>query len=300
MQRNGEARYFLAGILVISFCACLLWPDRALSESGIRLKENITANDSTAAQPPPFNPGGGYIENIYRFKIKNKNIVCNEDVNIGLNPPIIGFVNDPEGSLYGLGAKGYAHFLGFKKNLNNAWSSQLHWEMVDESSQTVYLGVKTGEDANGCDFRSFEVEVGICDSGPHCFFCCDDYQGDIPCENPTKLTNNQIYKAEPFTMTAGAGTIQGQVTRLSNGNGVVANISILKIGTCVFDSPDNDEDFSMNIATEWIPQSETGKYAVPSLPFGNYWITAITVGFMQTKTQNVNSTAPYTVDFSIP
>lgn len=297
MLKNGEARTSLAGFLAISLCLSLLWSGPALGKSGIRLKEVITANDSTAAQPPAFNPGGTLIENLYRFKIKNKNSVCNEDVNIGLNPPIIGFINDPGMIL----KQGHANFLGFKKNLGDAWSSQLHWEMVDETSQTVYFGVETGEDVSGCDFRGFEVEVGICDSGPHCFFCCDDYQGDVPCENPTKLTNNQLYKPASSTAPAGTGAVQGQVTRLSNGNGVVSSITIMKIGTCVLGGPDNADDFLMTIATEWIPQSEVGKYSVPNLPYGNYKVIAITAGFTQIKSETINAGNPSpTVDFQIP
>lgn len=286
MRRYRAAGSIPASILVIFLCMCVLLPGQAFPKSGIRIKQGITPDDAT--DPPPAE----LKENIYYFKVKNKNQICDEAVKINL--PIGGFKNDPLGTP--LFPRGDAAFLGLKRNLSDPYSSSLSYEQKDETTKTIYLGVETNEDSNGCDFQGFQVTIRICDTGPHGLFTCDDWHSDKPCESPTPHAPQLLVKAEELPPPTGSGTIEGIVTKLSTGAGLLAAISIKKVGACVVGGPDNTDIYSGMTATHPFPPDK-GEYEAVDLPYGNYKVTAIVSGLFITKSAMVSSPVPVVVDF---
>lgn len=280
MQRS---KFILASILLIFLLLCVLLPDQALAKSGIRLKEDITMMD--ASNPPPNQTR----ENIFYFVVRNVNwAICTEEVKV--NAPV--FINDPFTDRDGLVAKGHARFLGFKRDLSDPYSSELKFFVKCGKEKRIYFGVETGEDGNGCDFHAFRVRVRICDTGEHCFFCCDDYHLDKPCENPTAFWPELTVHAAAVSQPAGTGEIYGRVTDGTTGRGLRVRIVVRKVGMCVTGGPDNTDTYLGEDHTKLLPLAERGTYKFENLPFGNYEVVARRDGVRQTKSVTINSGTP--------
>jgi hypothetical protein len=289
MQRN---RYFLASCLLIVLGIYALLPEQLLAESGIRWPNEITM--VTPDNPPPDQTR----VSTFSLAVENVNDVCNEDVKISV--PAMGLKNDPFKA--GLKEKGAAQFLGFKETKNGSLLQSISFNLEDESCEgcarppkTIYFDVETGEDANGCDFQAFSLKVKVCDTGEHCFFCCDNYDGDVPCETPTALVKVKEVQAGLAFQPSGSGTINGKVSD-SSGRGLNAKIKISKVGTCVPGQLDVADSYDANLSTKRNGPNK-GIYSAASLPFGNYKVVAKRDGVRQEKSVSVVNSTPVVVDF---
>ncbi len=277
-------------LIVLTVSMSMHLPTQVFAGSGIRVNEEIKMEDASNPQPDKTEM------TTFSFKIRNTNNVCNEDVKIGapLAKPVI--VNDPRASRDGVLAKGKVTFLGFKRRAIEPLSTELNFEVVDETTETVFFDVESGEDSNGCDFQAFEVNVRVCDTGPKCFFCCDHFDG--PCEGPTPHTLKYHVDAVKVATPSGTGKISGKVTN-NNGVGSHARVLIRKIGTCVPDGPDDENTFRQELSTNRI--TDRGSYSAENLPFGNYDVTARKDGTKQQKSIVLNSVTPQVdVNFTLP
>jgi len=230
--------------------------------------------DST--NPPPDKTR----ETIFSFVVGNANQVCDEEVKITK----ILFKNDPRAEDDKVSKKkGISEFLGFKRNLDHSYSPELSFVLEDETVTTIFFGVRTGEDNDGCDFRAFKVIVGICDTGPKCSTCCD--WSDPPCEPPTPYKLEKTIDAAPLDQPSGTGKIYGKVS--ITGTKLRARVSA-RLPNCVIGLPDNTADYSDNRDTSKLEPI----YEFENIPFGTYEVTARYDGNAKTEMVTIDENNP--------
>jgi hypothetical protein len=257
----------------------------AWANSGIRCVNDCSYGMSPSSNPPAYQDR----VTTFDFQIKNTNNVCNEDLKIA----DVVLLNDPWATRDGLIASGYSSFLGFKESAGGGTFSSLDFELKDGNSKTIYVDVKTGEDSNGCDFKAFKLNVLVCDTGAHGFFKCDNFDRDKPCESPTPLTPLWTLEAAPTPPDPGTGQVSGIVLR-DIGGGLHARMRLLRIGTCVANSPDGAGGIiNLEDSTEAFGVNQ-GKYSFSNLPYGQYSLTAIVIGVTDDHTETKN----FTIDSS--
>jgi hypothetical protein len=252
-------------------------------KSGLELSGGIVMDSPT--NPPPSELS----QTTFHLNIHNDNWICDEEMKFALSL-IRGFVNDPMADRDGLLPKGYAKFLGFQRNPGDPFSDDLKFEIVDETTVSIYFAVETGEDSEGCDFNGFDVTLRLCDTGDHCFFCCDNYQLDRPCEGPTPFSPNYSVTAVQVASASGTATIYGYVTEASTGRGLHASITVRKAGNCVLGGPDNTDSYQLHLDTNRV--ADRGAYEAGPLPYGNYVVVAVKDGIRQSKPVSITAGTP--------
>jgi hypothetical protein len=280
-------------LLFILFFGILTLSTPGWCTSGLELIGEIVMDSPT--NPPPSE----LTQTTFHFNIRNSNSVCDEEMKFALQA-VGGFVNDPKAERAGISPKGYSKFLGFKRNLSDLFFSEsLDFEIEDETTVTIYFAVETGEDSDGCDFNGFDVAFHLCDTGNHCFFCCDTLiDGDRPCEEPTPFSPKISVRAPQVAAATGTGKIYGHVTDASTGKGLLASISVRKKGNCVHGGPDNADTYSNNFNTNQV--KDRGAYETGPLPYGTYEVAPVKDGIQRTsKTVSVTAGTPNVeVDFT--
>lgn len=302
-----KKRYALAGIC--SFLILyLLAPLPAIASSGIRINPPNTVRAVGDSSPPPTVLD---FEKTYYFQIENTNDVCDEEVKIDKGI----FLNDPD---HLLAKRGRSEFVGFSLDSNGPFQPSLRFVLEDETCEgcarppyTIYFRVKTGEDSNGCDFRGWKLPIIVCDQGEHCFTCCDNYDGDIPCEGPTKVTPSIVYEEGPGLafLPTGTGTISGRVTgphpliqTLIVGKD--ASILVTPIRNCVPGQRDEEKQLVLKKGKTdpAVLNAKKGFYTIANLDYGQYLVTArITLLKAKTQTITLSQTNPtIIIDFIFP
>jgi hypothetical protein len=273
MQQTRVVKAFSAIIFKVLLCLCVLLPVYAHSDSGIAIKQTLAISGASSAPPPDQTH-----ESWYAFVIENNNDVCDEEV-------LISVVNFTPGFL------GVAKFLGFTDSPGSPYDGNvLHFELEDETEKTIYFGVETGEDVNGCDFDHFAASVKVCDTGIHGFYGCDAADADKPCEAPTPKTQSITQEATPVAQPEGSGRIYGHVDN-SSGDSLLALIGIIKDGFCVPGQPDNTDKFIGQVTTsQYYPN--VGYYEATNLPYGTYSVTAQRDGSLQLQTVTLTIANP--------
>ena len=305
MQEN---RYALAGIC--SFLILyLLAPVPAIASSGIRINPPNTVRAVGDSSPPPTVLD---FEKTYYFQIENTNGVIDEEVKIDKGI----FLNDPD---HLLPKRGKSEFVGFSLDSNGPFQPSLRFVLEDETCEgcarppyTVYFQVRTGEDANGCDFRGWKLPIIVCDIGEHCFTCGDNFHADIPCEGPTKLTPSIVYQEGPGLsfQPLGTGTISGRVTgphpifKAQPPVGKDASILVTPIRNCVPGQRD-DEKILVPQKTKTDPavlKVKKGFYRIENIDYGQYLLTArISLSKVQRQTITLSETNPnIIINFNFP
>jgi hypothetical protein len=171
--------------------------------------------------------------------------------------------------------------------------------------------VRTGEDTNGCDFRGWKLPIIVCDQGEHCFLCCDNYDADIPCESPTKLTPSIVYEEGPGLsfQPLGTGTISGRVTGphpllKAQTVGKDASILVTPIRNCVPGQRDSDKPLiPKKVKTDpAVLKVKKGFYRIENIDYGQYLVTArISLLKVQRQTITLSETNPtITINFNFP
>lgn len=234
--------------------------------------------------PPP----DSYTISTFSFTIRNKNDICDEDVRIQQ----ADFLNDILPGDTSERRQGYSALLGFKRELSDSPVESLSFGLADQSEATIYVDVATGEDEDGCDFRGFSLGVGICDTGPRCFFCCD-WEKRPSCEPPTRYIPRIHIIAAEIPPPAPLARIHGTVNN-SRGRPVAARIFINSEGPCV---PGGVDVSRAGAAFEGTQRDVVmGVYDVNELPYGKYSVTATKDGESQVESGVVlNAATPEAV-----
>lgn len=279
MRNSMAARFLLAGVCTISLFICFLLPGPALSESGIHKKKEINIGGGQTVHPVDMHHIGFYCI------IENTNTKCNEDVIITMDEC------NPENS------RGKADFLGFSQAEQPGppyVEPLVIPDFEDETERTIYFTVETGEDSDGCDLKSFDMKIYVCDTGPFGFFDCD--KSDDDCEALTPLTFKKHIDAIDGSQPTGQGSISGWVTD-SEGKGLHTGIHVRKVAGCLPGELDNTVIYDETWGTRK-DEPDRGYYEARSIPFGSYEVTAFYEGIFDTQYVAVTFGNPHEdVDF---
>jgi hypothetical protein len=264
MKTVGLQVYSMRYMMVLIFSLGMILPNLLFGESGIRIGA-VSPADATA--PPPN------LERInnYSIRIENVNDVCDEEIKLYNLADIINDKREDVASE----KRGKSEFLGFWDGAN--YVNPYTVEVVDEYAFDQIIGIKTGEDQDGCDFQSFRMNLALCDTGPKCATCCDVFDG-IGCEDDTPLNFTIEVEALPSPAAPGFdGRIWGKV--MKNGHPALANVELKRPGIkswCVKGEPDYGKDqiiqlqWSVTTSDGLNDSLDRGHYIFDDLPMGEF------------------------------